>query len=226
MWCIGEITAEFIARMENVLFLYSQKRSTTYPLVCFDEKSYQLIGHTLIPIKMKPGQVRKESEKYKREGVIQILVAYLPLWGLRFTWCSPKRRAWDFAYFMKTFMDNYLPEVLPSAKGIRMVCDNLNIHTPASFYKTFTPSVAFELAQKIKFNFTPVNASWLNIAEIEIHALSVQCLNRRLDSQKVVTAEVKHIVQERNKAQIKVNWQFGLNEAREKFYRRYGKLNS
>jgi hypothetical protein len=107
-----------------------------------------------------------------------------------------------------------------------MVCDNLNTHTKASFYKTFTPAKAWELAQKVQFNFTPVNASWLNIAEIEIHALSTQCLNRRMDSQKLVHSEVQQIVKERNDKKMKVNWQFDIGKAREKFPRSYTKLNS
>lgn len=225
MWCIGKITAEFIAQMESILHLYSLKANPLCPLVCFDEKSYQLLGHTLCPVPMKPGKVRKESEKYKRHGTVQILVAFLPFWGLRFVWVSPTRRAWDFAYFMKVFMEEFLPSVLPQAKTIRLVCDNLNTHTAASFYKTFSPAQAFELAQNIQFHFTPVNASWLNMAEMEIHGLSVQCLNRRLGSQKLVHTEVQHIVKERNDKRIKVNWQFDLTAARQKFGRGYGKLH-
>ena len=224
MWCIGKMTAQFIAQMEHILYLYTQPPMPECPLVCFDEKSYQLIGHSLMPIKMKPGQIRKESETYVRKGVVQILVAFLPLFGLRYVWVSPTRRAWDFAYFMQVFIEEFLPGVLPQAKTIRLVCDNLNTHSKASFYKTFDPAQAFELSQRIQFNFTPVNASWLNMAEIEIHALSTQCLDRRMDTQKMVTTEVKHIVNERNEKQIKVNWQFGLTNARDKFYKSYSKF--
>lgn len=225
MWCIGKVTAEFIAQMEHILHLYSLAADPTCPLVCYDEKSYQLIGHTISPLEMKPGQVRKESETYERHGVIQILVAFLPLWGLRFVWISPTRRAWDFACFMNAFMEEFLPTYFPQAKTINLVCDNLNTHTKASFYKTFTPTQAFDLSQKIQFNYTPVNASWLNMAELEIHGLSTQCLDRRMDSQKLVTTEVQYIVKERNEKTIKVHWQFGLTGARTKFSRQYGKIN-
>lgn len=220
------MTAQFIAQMENILHLYSLEANPRNPLVCFDEKSYQLLGHTLSPIKMKPGQVSKESEKYVRHGVAQILIAFLPFWGLRFVWVSPTRRAWDFAYFMKAFLQEFLPTVLPQAKTVRLVCDNLNTHEKASFYKTFDPITAFDLAQSVQFNFTPVNASWLNMAEIEIHALSTQCLDRRMDTQKLVHTEVQQIVKERNDKNIKVNWQFDMAKARDKFPRSYGKLNS
>ena len=48
--------------------------------------------------------------------------------------------------------------------------DNLNTHTPASFYK------AFRLSQKLEIHYTPKHGSWLDIAEIELSALTIQCL--------------------------------------------------
>ncbi len=102
-----------------------------------------------------------------------------------------------------------------------MVSDNLNTHQPGSFYKAFAPEKAFELNQKIRFYHPPVNASWLNMAEIEIHALTVQCLNRRMGNQKIVTQQLNALVKERNDKQVKTNWQFTPEKARDKFKRFY-----
>lgn len=224
MWCIGEITVQYIAQMEEILHLYGLEPNEKWPLVCFDEKSYQMIGHTIEPIEMKHGQSEKISEKYVRGGTVQILVAFLPMWGLRFVWVGPKRRATDFAAFMKDLLDNFLPSVLPKAKGIRMVCDNLNTHKKGSLYKMYSPEQALELANRIQFYYTPVNASWLNMAEMEIYAISRICLKRRMDNQKFVTAEVQTLVKERNEARTKVNWMFAPKKAREKFKRAYNKI--
>jgi len=224
MWCIGTITAQYIAQMEEILHLYSLSANETWPLVCFDEKSYQMLGHTLTPIEMKPGQPKKISEKYVRGGTIQILVAFLPLWGLRFVWVGPKRCATDFAAFMKDLLDNFLPNVLPKAKGIRMVCDNLNTHKKSSLYKMYDPEKALEIGNRIQFHYTPVNASWLNMAEMEIHAISTICLKRRMDNQKFVTNEVQALVKERNEAKTKVKWMFAPINAREKFKKAYSKI--
>lgn len=223
MWCIGNITVQYIAQMEEILHLYGLNPNEKWPLVCFDEKSYQLIGHTLEPIEMKPDQPKKITEKYVRHGTIQILVAFLPMWGLRFVWVGPKRCATDFAAFMKDFLDNYLPSVLPKAEGIRMVCDNLNTHKKGSLYKMFPPKQALDLGNRIQFNYTPVNASWLNMAEMEIYALSRICLKRRMDSQKFITSEIQTLVKERNQARNKVNWMFSPIDAREKFNKAYSK---
>ena len=174
---------------------------------------------------MRPGKPKRTSDKYVRNGTQQILVAYLPNFGKRFTWVCPTRKAVDFAFFIKDFLENYLPTILPGFKSIRLVCDNLNTHNKASFYKTFPAAIAFELSNLVEFNYTPVNGSWLNMAEIEIHALSVQCLNRRMKTQKFVSTEIKSIVEERNKNSVKTNWQFSIPKAREKFCRFYNKLN-
>ena len=226
MWCISTLDAEFISKMERLLHLYSQDPDPEYPLVCFDEKSYQVVGDTIAPINMRSGKPKRTSDKYLRNGTQQILVAYLPNFGKRFTWVSPKRKAVDFAFFMMEFLKSYLPTILPSVKGIRLVCDNLNTHSKASFYKTFHAAIAFEFSNLVDFHYTPVNGSWLNMAEIEIHALSVQCLNRRMKDQKFVSTELRSIVDERNKNSVKTLWQFSIPMAREKFSRFYNKLNN
>ena len=50
--------------------------------------------------------------------------------------------------------------------------DNLNTHTPASFYEVFPPEQAKALADRLEIHYTPKHASWLNIAEIELSVLA------------------------------------------------------
>lgn len=207
--------------MENILHIYGLAPNAEQPLVCFDEKTYQIIDDIIAPIPMSPGRVKRYSDKYERKGTVQILVAYLPNFGKRFVWVSPKKRATDFAFFIKELMHEYLPTILPKAKKITMVSDNLNTHEPASFYKTFDAQTAFDLSQQIQFHHTPVNGSWLNMAEIEIHSLSIQCLNRRMLDMKSVSLEVDQLVKQRNENEITTNWQFSVNKARCKLVRHY-----
>ena len=218
MWCIGDITVQYIAQMEEILHLYSLERNEKWPLVCFDEKSYQVLGHTLTPIEMKPGQPKKISEKYVRGGTVQILVAFLPMWGLRFVWVGPKRRATDFAAFMKDLLDNFLPSVLPKAEGIRMVCDNLNTHKKGSLYKMYNPAKALDLGNRIQFHFTPVNASWLNMAEIAINMYSRQCLGKsRIPDIELLRKKTKSWNAAANRNKLSINWKFTRKKSREKF---------
>ncbi|WP_026247531.1 MULTISPECIES: transposase [unclassified Streptomyces] len=59
--------------------------------------------------------------------------------------------------------------------------DNLNTHTIASLYEAFDPGKAFTPAQRLEIHHTPEHGSWLNIAEIDLSALTRQCLDRRID---------------------------------------------
>jgi transposase len=44
MWCIGDITGEYIERMEDVLDVYERPYDSQYPVVCIDEKPVPLIA--------------------------------------------------------------------------------------------------------------------------------------------------------------------------------------
>lgn len=226
MWCIGKLDAAFIAAMERILYLYEQcarQPNPDHPLIVFDEKPFQILGQVVDPLPVSPGKPEREDHEYIRNGTVCLFVAYAPFLGKRFVWVSPKRRAHDYAYFIKWLLEECLPQV----SGITLVQDNLNTHCVDSLYKTFSAQEAFALDRKIDWHYTPKNASWLNMAEIEIHALTVQGLrNRRFDSMRAVTQQLDHLVKERNEKAIKVDWRFTVDKARDKFERFYSKLNS
>ena len=72
-----------------------------------------------------------------------------------------------------------LDEQYPDRPKIRLINDNLNTHTISSLYEAFPPEEARHLAQRLEMHFTPKHGSWLNIAEIELSAMAVQCLGKR-----------------------------------------------
>lgn len=109
----------------------------------------------------------------------------------------------------------------PQAQTIRVVGDNLNTHNPSSLYQTFDAMKAFQLTQKFEMHYTPKKASWLNMVEIELSALSKQCLDRRIADRETLESEVLAWVANRNEKKITVNWQFSIDAAREKFSRFY-----
>ena len=69
--------------------------------------------------------------------------------------------------------------------------------------------------------YTPKKASWLNMVEIEISALSRQCLDRRIGNIEEMKNEVEYWVGERTAKKVKINWQFTKEIAREKLGRHY-----
>jgi len=92
--------------------------------------------------------------------------------------------------------------------------DNYSTHNASALYETFVPEEAKRLSDRFEFIFTPKHGSWLNMAEIELHVLSGQCLNRHIATMKEIRTEVKAWQVQRNNKNAKINWQFTNDQAR------------
>jgi hypothetical protein len=112
----------------------------------------------------------------------------------------------------------------PDAKKIVLVMDNLNTHTVASLYEAFPAQEAFNLAQRLEIHYTPKHGSWLNIAEIELSAMSAQCLDRRINDMDVLSCEVNAWQADRNRICKSVDWHFSTDDARIKLKSLYPKF--
>lgn len=216
MWCLGKLTAIFLARMEQLLWLYALPYDPHYPVVCFDERPCFLIGDLVAPLALQPGQLRKEHYAYQKLGSCALLAAIEPLTGFRLAQVQARRTKKEYTRFCQA-----LAAALPQAIKIRLVQDNLNTHTAASFYACLPADEAFALAQRFEFYYTPKAASWLNMIEIEFSALARLCLKRRIPSQAQLESEVLALIAERSKKQIKINWQFSIQTARSKLNSHY-----
>lgn len=205
--------------MEQVLDIYERPYDPKYPVVCFDERPCQLLGDILMPIPMKPGRVERQDYEYKRNGTCAILMAVEPRAGYRIANVTARRAKKDYAKFMKNLAAAY-----PDAKKIVLVQDNLNTHNPSSFYETFSPTEAFALAQRFEMVYTPKKASWLNMAEIELSALSKQCLDRRIAKINTLATEVNSWAKRRNRLEAEISWNFTKNDARKKLSRLYDSI--
>jgi hypothetical protein len=205
-------------RMEDILALYELPYDPAYPQICVDERPCQLLGDLLVPVPMKPGKCYKYDYHYERNGVCTLFIAVEPLTGFRFAQVRTQRTKVDYAEFMKTLTE--LPRYA-EAKGFRVVQDNLNTHTAGAFYQAFTPEEAWRLKHLFEYHQTPTNGSWLNMAELELSAISRQCLDRRIATQEALEHEVLACVKERNDQAIKITWRFTTADARDKLKRHY-----
>ena len=66
--------AAFVACMEDILDLYQQPYDPEYPVICMDEKPYQLLGETRQPIPMKSGRPKRQDDEYIRNGTCCIFL--------------------------------------------------------------------------------------------------------------------------------------------------------
>lgn len=206
--------------MEDVLDVYKRPYDPNQPLVCMDESSKQLLADLQAPLPAKPGQPERQDYEYEREGVANLFMFVEPLAGQRHVKVTEHRTRKDWAYAMQELSDMHYPE----AKVIVVVMDNLNTHTPASFYETFEPEEARRLTNRFEFHYTPKHGSWLNIAEIELSAISRQCLDGRIPDQDALAFEVGAWEKERNASVVKVHWQFTTADARIKLAHLYPRI--
>lgn len=207
--------------MEMVLDVYKRPFDPRLPVICMDESPKQLIAETRVPIPASPGQSAKYDYEYKRCGVCNIFMACEPLAGKRMVKITERKTKRDWAYFLEEIAAKH-----ESAEKITLVMDNLNTHSPGSFYETFQPDKAKALWDRFEFVYTPKHGSWLNMAEIELNVLTGQCLDRRIDDIEVVSKEVRAWQEVRNNKNAKVNWQFTAKDARIKLSRLYPTLNN
>lgn len=203
--------------MEDVLAVYERPYNPLFPVVCMDEASRQLLEETRPSYRLSDGSKRQDYE-YIRHGEQKILLATEPLANWRTVWVNPTRTAVDWAHFVaKEIIAQY-----PLAEKIVLVCDNLNIHTPASFYAAYDPAKARSLVERLEIHYTPKHGSWLDIAEIELSALQNQCLKGRLiQTAEELAAETSAWAKQRNEKQATVRWQFTTSDARTKLARLY-----
>ncbi len=191
-----------------------------YPVVCMDESSKQMIGEVREPIPCAPGRPKRIDDEYVRNGVAEIFMEVEPLAGKRHVAVTERRTRKDWAWQIKDMLDVRYPNAIK----VRLIMDNLNTHSTASFYETFAPQEARRLAERLEIHYTPKHGSWLNMAEIELSVLKGQCLNRRIPDMVTMQGEVAAWEKNRNNRTKKINWQFTTSDARIKLKRLYPNL--
>ena len=206
--------------MEDILAVYHRVYDPLRPVVCMDEKPYQLLGHVRDPIPARPGRDLAEDSEYVRQGTCSIFCWVEPLAGWRHVDAQPRRTKIDWAHQVRRL----LTEDYSGAGTVVLVMDNLNTHTIGSLYEAFDPAEAHSLAQRLEIHHTPKHGSWLNIAEIELSALTRQCLDRRIADLQTLNRELAAWQQQTNADQRQVQWQFTTGDARIKLRHLYPTL--
>ena len=217
MWCIGVLNDEYRQRMYALLELDARPLSRAEPVICIDEKSTQLIGHSREPLPMTVGKPAKQDYEYVRGGTTNLFVAVEPKAGQRIVSVTQQRGKVDFV----AFISELLTGAYAKARRVHLVLDNLNTHFRKCFDDVMGKSAAAKLLRRVQFHHTPKHASWLNMAEIEIGILSRQCLNQRIDDREALRSEVQAWQQARNADNRTIVWSFTRQEADRKLGRHY-----
>lgn len=213
MWCMAELTPEYIQRMEDVLHLYRKPWNFKEPVICLDEKSVQLLEDSR-PVKpVSPGRITKQDSEYIRRGTGNIFCGVEPKGGRHLTWVTSNRKADKFAQVILKIARAY-----PRVKTRHLVMDNLNTHNEKSLVGYYGREQGRKLWKSFTVHYTPKHGSWLNQAEIEIGLFSRQCLGKdRIAKLQDLKDRAKAWNRQVNKKKIKIDWTFTTAKARKTF---------
>jgi hypothetical protein len=176
-----------------------------------DEAARQLLSEVFDPLPLKPGRPKRVDDKYDRHGTCALFMFYDPIGGWRRVGCRDSRTACDWTQEVRHLLDIDYPD----ADVVTLVCDNLNTHHTSSFYKAFDADTARRLCRRVRLVQTPVNGSWLNIAEMELSVMSRQCLGkRRFETQEEMATALTAWSTIRNTLKAGTRWQFTTADAR------------
>ncbi len=200
--------------------IYEMPYDPMVPVVCMDEKPYQLLGETREPLPMRPGDIQKVDSEYIRNGTCSIFVFVEPLGGVRHVSVREHRTAIDWAEEIRYLVDVSYPD----CDKILLVMDNLNTHALSSLYKAFPAPEAHRIAKKLEIHYTPKHGSWLDISEIELNVMTRQCLSCRIADINLLCQELAAWENDRNEHTACIQWQFTTDKARTKLVSLYTKF--
>ena len=214
---MGQVTADFIWRREDLLELYAPPYDPQRPVLGCDERPSQLRANRRALLPMAPGRVKRIDDEDARQGTCNLCMGFQPLRGWRHVEVTPQRTNQDCAPWMQAVVDDSFPD----ADVMRVVLEHVSTPTPAALYQAFEPAEARRIARKLAFHDTPKHGSWLHMTEIELAVLERQCLRRRLGDIPTTKREVAAWEDTRNGAKATVHWRFATEDARTKFKRLY-----
>lgn len=203
--------------MEDVLEIYHLPYDPNVPVICMDEKPIQLISDTRSIIPISPSHKERYDYEYQRHGTANVFIFTEPLRGWRKAVIRERKTKQDWAEEIRAILENDYPSV----SKVILICDNLNTHTIGALYATFPAKEALSLSKRLEIHHTPKHGSWLNVAEIELSVISLQCLNRRIGDLDTLKSEIECWQKGRNKNKRSVKWQFRSEDARIKLHHLY-----
>jgi hypothetical protein len=213
MWCVPEITPEFVERMEKLLELYAEPEDPREPVVCLDERPVQLHGAARSPRPARPGKHARIDYEYVRKGTANIFCIVEPRAGRRQTHATRNRTGAAFAKALIRIARRYR-----RARTIHLVVDNLSTHCEKSLRDHLGDLAGTRLWKRFTVHYTPKHASWLNPAEMEASLVSRECLGkRRLADFRVLRHEVSVWSRQADRARRRIDWKWRVSDARRVF---------
>lgn len=208
----------FDSKMHNVLLVYKQlemqfdesekliiSEDTPIHVLSYDEKpGIQAIATTsddLMPNEKHP-TINRDYE-YKRLETLSLLAAIDLQTGEAIPLVRDKYSSTEYIEFLKLLDDKY-----PKGDKIRIVLDNLKVHTSEATRKYLAT-----VPGRLEFVFTPKHGSWLNMVESFFSKMTRQMLRGiRVKSKEELTNRIYRYFVEINEEPIVFHWKYNLDD--------------
>ena len=189
---------DFRRKVRRVVRWYLRRRRGLRVL-CVDEKTQVQVLDRLHPGRpMRPGHPERLEDQYRRHGTLAVLAGWDVRTGRVVALVRRRRRGQEFLQLLRR-----LRRVWPRGRLV-IILDNLSIHT--------TPAVRAWLAAqngRVRFEFLPLHASWLNQVEIWFSILERQALVRASDATYDARAErIARFIRHWNRTARPFRWTF------------------
>ena len=209
---------DFDSKMHNVLLVYKQLEmqfdeagklivsdDTPVHVLSYDEKpGIQAIAATsddLMPDE-KHSTISRDYE-YKRLGTLSLLAAIDLQTGEAIPLVRDKHSSKEYIEFLKLLDNKY-----PKGDKVRIVLDNLKVHTSEATRKYLTT-----VPGRFEFVFTPKHGSWLNMVEGFFSKMTRQMLRGiRVKSKEELTNRIYKYFAEINEEPIVFHWKYNLDD--------------
>ena len=209
---------DFDSKMHNVLLVYKQlemqfdesgkliiSEDTPIHMLSYDEKpGIQATATTsddLMPDE-KHSTTNRDYE-YKRLGTLSLLAAIDLQSGEAIPLVRDKHSSTEYIEFLKLLDDKY-----PKGDKIRIVLDNLKVHTSEATRKYLAT-----VPGRFEFVFTPKHGSWLNMVEGFFSKMTRQMLRGiRVKSKEELTNRIYRYFAEINEEPIVFHWKYNLDD--------------
>jgi transposase len=153
-WCGKSPDPEFEAKMINIVGLYMNPPENAIVLSVDEKTQIQALDRSQPMLPLKPGQPRRLTATYKRNGTVALIAALAVHTGEITAKTVSSNNTENFLKFLKKLDRTY------RGKTLHIIVDNLPIHKNKEVQKWL------EGKRKFKFHFTPTYSSWLNQVEI------------------------------------------------------------
>lgn len=211
---------QFDEKMHNVLLVYKQlsfqfdedgnlipweEDEEIVHILSYDEKpGIQAIATTsedLLP-NQNNGTINRDYE-YRRLGTLSLMAAIDLQTGEAIPLVSESHTSADYIRFLKMLDEKY-----PKGDKIRIVLDNLGVHTSAA-----TREYLATVPGRFEFVFTPKHGSWLNMIEGFFSKMTKQMLRGiRVKTKQELSERIYRYFAEINMEPVVFHWKYRLED--------------